>query len=302
MLSWERLRIFAALGEHGSITSAADALHLTRPAVSQQLRKLEREAGCRLVEPDGRGIRLTAAGTLLADAAQALSTTVADAEHELSTLQGSAVGPLRIGSVASALRALIPQVLHTLATAHPRLAPTVADGEVIGMIPELRARRLDVVVVESWSYRPAHMPAGVDLAEIHTEGVQLAVSEEHPLADRPSVALDELAGQRWTSCPAGTEDYEALVQALRARNLDVDIPYRVADNATKLSLVAANLAVALIPRLGQVPCPPGVRFLPCEPAPTRTIGVVTRSGTNTPAERAFLDEFRHAAQHAADPA
>src|SRR5699024_8540065 len=101
MLSWERLRIFAALAKHGSVTAAADALHLTRPAVSQQLRKLEREARCQLVEPDGRGIRLTAAGEIVAQSATSLANTVSDTERDLAALGGQAGGPFRIGSVAA---------------------------------------------------------------------------------------------------------------------------------------------------------------------------------------------------------
>lgn len=301
MLSWERLRIFAALAKHGSITAAAEDLHLTRPAVSQQLRKLEREARCQLVEPDGRGIRLTAAGEIVAQSATSLANTISDTERDLAVLGGQAVGPFRIGSVASALRALLPRVLHILAASHPRLTPSLIDGEVVDMIPELRARRLDVVLAESWSHRPAHMPTGVEFVEVHTEDVQLAVSAHHPLAERSTVQLNELGQQRWVAGPTGTEDHEALLQALRSRNLDSEIPYRVGDYATQLELVAANLAVALVPRLGRVPCPPGVRFLQCEPVASRTVGVVIRSGPVTPAERAFIDEITRIAGERVGP-
>lgn len=296
MLSWERLRIFAALAKHGSITAAAEDLHLTRPAVSQQLRKLEREARCQLVEPDGRGIRLTAAGEIVAQSATSLANTVSDTERDLAVLGGQAVGPFRIGSVASALRSLLPQVLHSLAESHPRLTPSLVDGEVVDMIPELRARRLDVLVAESWSHRPAHMPTGVEFTEVHTEEVQLAVSEHHPLADRSIVEMGELGQQSWATGPSGTECHEALLQMLRSQNLEAEIPYRLADYATQLELVAADLAVALVPRLGRVPCPPGVRFLQCEPVASRTVGVVIRSGPVTPAERAFIDEIKRVAQ------
>ena len=300
MLSWERLRIFAALAEHGSITAAADALHLTRPAVSQQLRKLERETHCQLVEPDGRGIRLTAAGEIVAQSATSLANTVSDTERDLAALGGQAVGPFRIGSVASAMRALLPGVLRTLATSHPRLTPSVVDGEMVDMLPELRARRLDVVVAESWSHRPAPIPTGVEFTELHTEDVQLAVSAQHPLAAHSSVQLDELDQQHWVSGPTGTECHEALLQVLHSRNLESAIPYRLADYATQLELVAAGLGIALIPRLGRVPCPAGVRFLQCEPIANRSVGVVIRSGPVTPAERAFIDEMQRAVQERAE--
>lgn len=123
MISWDRLRVFDAVAEHGSVGAAAAALHITGPAVTQQLRKLERETGTRLVEPDGRGIRLTAAGHVLAGHAAAAAATVAGAERDLAALHDDAAGPLRIGSVASALRTLLPEVIDGLAAAHPGWSP-----------------------------------------------------------------------------------------------------------------------------------------------------------------------------------
>ncbi|MFD0921864.1 LysR family transcriptional regulator [Saccharopolyspora rosea] len=290
-MSWERLRVFAAVAEHTSITAAAEALHLTRPAVSQHVRKLEREAGCRLVEPDGRGIRLTTAGQVLASAARSITATVLDVERDLANIHERITGPLRVGAVTSALRAFVLDALRTLTTRHPQLDPALRDGEVIDLIPALRARRLDAVVLESWSGWPARMPPGVALTDLFTEDVELAVADEHPLAQRSVVRIDELHGQRWTSCPPGTEAHEALVQTLRSHSVDADVRYCMADYATQLSAVAAGLASALVPRIAQSPRPAGVRYVPCEPAVTRTIAVATADSGSTPAVRALLAEL-----------
>lgn len=297
MLSWERLRVFAAVAEHASITAAAEALHLTRPGVSQHVRKLERETGCPLVEPDGRGIRLTTAGQVLAAAARSIATTVSDAEHDLAHFHDAVMGPLRIGSVASALRTFVATVLRSLISDHPRLDPTLRDGEVIDLIPALRARKLDAVVLESWSGWPARMPPGVVLAEVLTEDVQLAVAEDHPLAERETVQLGELSGLEWASCPPGTEAHEALVQTLRSQSIDAEVRYCVADYATQLSIVASGLAAALIPRIAHTPCPPGVRFVHCAPTLSRTIAVATTERAHTPAVQAFIDATRQLTEH-----
>lgn len=282
-MSWERLRVFAAVAEHVSITAAAEALHLTRPAVSQHVRKLEREIDCRLVEPDGRGIRLTAAGHVLAAAARTASTAVRDAERGLADFHEQLIGPLRVGAVPSALRSFVHDALRALTGQHPRVSPSVRDGEVIELIPALRAGRLDAVVLESWTSLPARMPPGVALTELLAEDVQLAVPDGHPLAQRPAVHLGELRGQRWASSPPGTEAHEALVQTLRAHSIDAEVPYCATDYATQLSAVAAGLAVALIPRIARTPCPPGVRHVPCTPALTRTIAVATAENASAPA-------------------
>ncbi|MFD9889444.1 LysR family transcriptional regulator [Amycolatopsis sp. NPDC059027] len=293
MIVWERLRVFAAVAEHGSISGAAEALHITGSAVTQHVRKLEREVRCPLVEPDGRGIRLTTAGRVLADTALHVAGTVAEAERDLANLHGQIVGPLRIGAVASALRALIPRVLHTLTARHPRLVPALRDGEVIDMIPALRSRHLDAVLTESWSSRPSRYPPGIHLTELIREDVHLAVPEGHPLADRREpIPLGELGGLTWVSCAPGTDPHEALVHALRAHNVGADVPYCVLDYTTHLLLVAAGLAVALVPRMARHPQPDGVRFLRTAPSITRTIGVATVEGVNTPAVDAFVAVLR----------
>ncbi|MFB6438751.1 LysR family transcriptional regulator [Streptomyces sp. NPDC056411] len=291
MITWERLRIFAAVARLGSVGAAAEALHITGPAVSQQLRKLEKEARCRLIERDGRGIRLTSAGQLLAASAQSMVATLADAERDLANLHGLVAGPLRIGCVASALRALLPQVLHRLTERHPRLEPSLRDGEAVDMIPMLQQRRLDAVVTESWTHRPAHMPSGVRTTRLLHEDAQLAVPQGHPLADRESVALSELRGELWTSCPEGSDAHEGLRQLLRAHEVEANVRYCVSDYATQLHLVAAGLAVTLVPRMVRSSAPPGVRFLPCRPTVSRSVLVATAADAETPGVRAFMTEL-----------
>ncbi|OLM18708.1 putative LysR-family transcriptional regulator [Pseudonocardia sp. Ae707_Ps1] len=255
VIAWERLRVFAAVAEHGSVGAAAAALHITGPAVTQQLRKLERETGTRVVEPDGRGIRLTAAGHVLAGHARSVAAAVADAERDLAGLHDDVAGPLRIGSVASALRVLLPEVLRSLVAEHPRLVPTVTDGEVVDLLPALRSRDLDAVLLESWTQRPVTLPAGVRVTTLVTEPVLLAVPEGRPVTDRDPVPLRGLGGEVWASSPVGTEPYEALLQMLRAAGIEPDVRYLFADFATQLALVRAGLAVALVPAMAVAGAP-----------------------------------------------
>lgn len=288
--------MFAAVAEHGSVHAAAEALHITGPAVSQHLRKLEREVASRLVEPNGRGIRLTHAGRLLAEAAREMAEAATRAEADLADIDGLVAGPLRIGAVASALRSLVPQALHALTTRHPRLAPEVHDGEAVQMLPALCNGELDVVVLESWTHCPTPIPKGVQAKRVLHEQALLAVPKGHPHANRKTAKLADLHGQLWATCPPGTDTCEALVQLLRTNDHDkIDIRYCVADGATQLRLVAAGLAVALIPEMVATPTPPGVTLLPCEPGVTRNILAATKKAKETPQTRAFAEELQKAA-------
>ncbi|MGW2644013.1 LysR family transcriptional regulator [Streptomyces sp. NPDC001393] len=295
MLTWERLRVFAAVARFGSVQAAAEALHVTGPAVSQHLRRLEREAGCALVERDGRGIRLTHAGRVLAASAQQMDEAAVRAGADLSAISGLVAGTLRVGAIASVLRALLPQVISSLTGRYPRLELTVRDGEAADMLPELQAGRLDAVVMESWTHAPARIPPGVRTHPLVHEPAMLAVHSGHPLAHLPEAPLSSLHDLAWTSCPAGSDAHQALVQMLRQQAVtDVRIRYCVADYSTQLQLVAAGVTAALVPRMAATATPPGVRLIPCRPTITRTVSVVTAQRTDTPTVRAFVTEMTRA--------
>ncbi|WP_017546060.1 LysR family transcriptional regulator [Nocardiopsis prasina] len=291
MFSLERLTALAAVRTHGSIARAARVLHVTPSGMSQQLAKLEREAGQRLLEPDGRTVRLTHAGRVLAAHADRVLAQVSEAQTDLAALDRQILGPLRLGGVGSAVRNLLPGALSDLLAEHPRLVPTVRDGEVVSLVPPLLRGELDLVLAESWSSRPVALPAGVRTVELLDERVCLALPTGHPRAEPEPVylaALAEPGGLPWASCPAGTEPYEAILQALRSRGVEPDIRYTLAEIPSQLELVAAGLAMALVPDLGRRTAPEGVLFLPTDPPLRRTIKAVWRADAETPAIRACV--------------
>ncbi|MGI5352424.1 LysR family transcriptional regulator [Streptomyces sp. CA-250714] len=288
MFSSDRLRALDAVAVHGSLARAAAALHITPSGVSQQLAKLEREAGHKLLEPQGRGVRLTHAGRVLAEHAARVVAQLTAAESDLADLGDEVLGPLRLGGVGSCLRALLPDVLATLTEAHPRLRPTVVDGEAVDLVPLLLSGELDLLLIESWHSRPMPLPEGVRVRTLAVEEVQVALPARHPLAGRDTLDLAELDGTSWSSCPVGTEPYEALVQALRARGVEPKVRYAVTEYATQLAFVAGGLTAALVPGMARRPCPSGVRFVSVRPPLRREVRAAWRAGGDSPAVRACL--------------
>ncbi|WP_026123285.1 LysR family transcriptional regulator [Nocardiopsis chromatogenes] len=289
MFSTDRLRALAAVAEHGSVAAAARALHVTPSGVSQQLAKLEREAGRPLLEPDGRTVRLTQAGRVLAGHAARVAEQLRRARADLDDLGEEVLGPLRVGGVGSALRTLVPAALASLLALHPRVEPSSRDGEAVELLPLLMRGDLDVLVVESWSPRPLALPAGAGVERLVREEVRVGLAEDHPLAGRDRVGLEELADEAWASCAPGTEPYESLVQVARACGFDPRIPHTLTEMPTQLALVRAGLAVALVPDLGRYPETPGVRFVPAEPGLARDITAIWREGAEAPPVRAFRE-------------
>src|SRR4051794_16900640 len=104
MLELRRLRLLRELNERGTIAAVADALRYTPSAVSQQLTTLEREAGVPLIEPAGRGVRLTDAALVLVEHADALLARAALAEADLAAAAGTVTGIGRIGGLQAGMR------------------------------------------------------------------------------------------------------------------------------------------------------------------------------------------------------
>ncbi|MEV0665464.1 LysR family transcriptional regulator [Actinomadura luteofluorescens] len=296
----ERLRALHAVAVHGSIAAAAEALHVTPSGVSQQLAKLERETGHPLLEPRGRGVRLTRAGHVLAGHTERVMAQLAAAEAELDGLREAAVGPLRLGAFVTAARSVLPAALTALRERHPGLTPTLLEAETEHILPALARGDIDVAVVESWDTLVTPFPASVSNVLLSSDVIDLALPAGHPLARRRAVALDELRGMRWAAWTAGGTCERQLVQTLREHNVEPDIACNVADYPTQLAFVAADLAAALIPRLGRDPVPRGVRIVATRPAVRRKIYAAWQAGSDRPAVRACVEALRAVAERLPD--
>src|SRR5687768_15512641 len=121
MLELRRLRLLRELHERGTIAAVADALQFTPSAVSQQLAILERDAGVKLLEPAGRGVRLTDAALVLVDHAEALLDRAAVAEADLAAAAGTVAGRARIAGFQSVALHLALPAIEALARDAPRL-------------------------------------------------------------------------------------------------------------------------------------------------------------------------------------
>ena len=115
MLDVTRLRVIDAVARHGSVTAAAQELHYSQPSVTHHLARLEAETGAQLLQRVGRGIRLTAAGQLLADRAAEIIGRIDAADAELSAHVGLTAGRVRLAGFSSAIGSLVPRAVAALA-------------------------------------------------------------------------------------------------------------------------------------------------------------------------------------------
>jgi DNA-binding transcriptional LysR family regulator len=293
MLNLERLRVLRAIATYGSVTAAADVLHVTTSAISQQMAKLEREAGQRLLERSGRGVRLTDAAELLVTHADRMLALAERAQADLEAHSGAVAGRLRLAAFATAARGLVPAALRDLRQDHPRLRVGLEEAEPHETVPRVARGDLDLAIAQDWFNAPLALPGGLNRAGLLEDVADVALPEGHPLAARDVVGIEELSGEPWITWSRGWICNAWLLHTLRSHGTEPDIAHTAAEHHTQLALVAAGLGVAVIPRLGRDPVPDGVRFAGVRPALTRQVYAVWRADADRrPSIRAVVEALR----------
>ncbi|MEV0412359.1 LysR family transcriptional regulator [Streptomyces sp. NPDC050448] len=296
MLNLERLRTLDALARHGSVSGAADGLHVTTSAVSQQMAKLEREVGQPLLAKSGRGVRLTDAGRLLADHAARIISQVELAQADVEAQRGCAVGELRIGAFPTAMRGLLPRALAALRAGHPELRPRVREQEPEDSMVAVVRGDLDLALAIDWHNKRMPVPAELTRTHVLDDSCDIAVPAGHRLADRDRISLSDFAADDWISSNEGQFCHEWLVYTLRGTGIEPRIVHIAEEHHTQLAFVEAGLGVCVAPRLGRGPVPAGVRLLPVSDAVRRHVYVVWRADADRrPSIRAAVEALRQAA-------
>ncbi|MEU8243659.1 LysR substrate-binding domain-containing protein [Actinoplanes missouriensis] len=289
MIDLGRLRALHAVASYGTVLAAGEALHCTPSAVSQQIAKLERETGAVLVEKDGRRLRLTDAGRVLADHAERVLTSVHEAESALAAHRDTVTGRLTVAAFATACRALMPHALRRLAVDHPQLTTGLIEVNPHEGLELLRRGHVDLAVLDDWPEVGLKYPDTVTRTQIGADHADLIVPTNHSLMGE--VALQDARGERWIAVRAGDVCYEYLVRKLPGLVPD----FQVGEFETQLTLIAAGLGVGLIPRLARPALPDGVRVVEVTPLPTRRVVIAWRdSSAARPAIKAAEEALRDA--------
>ena len=190
-----RLRVFRAVAEEMSFRKAAEVLHLSQPAVSQQIRALEEEAGARLFDRaggDGRGsqIALTEAGRVLLGFAVKAAATMVEAQQALAALNDKVAGPLRLGASTTVAQYVLPRVLGAFLRQYPQVKLSLVSGNTERIVEAVVAEKITLGIIEG----PA-MRREVKTERMVTDEMVLIVSPNHAWAARKggAIAAAELA-------------------------------------------------------------------------------------------------------------
>lgn len=277
------------------MSAAAEGLHVTTSAVSQQIAKLERETGQQLLAKNGRGVRLTDAGRLLADHAARILSQVELAQAELEAHRGQAVGELRLGAFPTAARGLLPAALVALRAEYPQLRALLRELEPDDSVRGVVRGDLDLAVVLDWYNRPLPLPDGLAKAPLLDDPADVAMPSDHRLAHRDAVDLEEFADDEWISWPQAEFCHDWLMFTLRSSGVEPRIAHMAEEHHTQLALIAAGLGVAVAPRLGRGPVPEGVSVVPVRHTMRRHVYAIWRADADRrPSIRAAVAALQEA--------
>ncbi|HEX5995613.1 MAG TPA: LysR family transcriptional regulator [Jiangellales bacterium] len=279
-----QLRVLVELAELGTLRAVAAANGYGTSAVSQQLAGLERAVRARLVEPDGRRLRLTPAGHKLLPHARRILTAIDAAAAGLAA-DAEPSGTIRVAAYGTALAADLLPVALELRTSHPALRLELQEREPAETMRLLRTGQIELGFTYNYSLVPRQIDpmtvgqvlCGVPMMLAVPRAAATPMGPVRPQRIRDSGDLAALRAAPWIVNSRGEDDDELARRFCALAGFEPDVTHRVDNLDVVQQLVAAGLGVGLVPAL--VRPHPGTRLVPITLAPlVRRMLAVTRAG------------------------
>ncbi|MFF7633903.1 LysR substrate-binding domain-containing protein [Kitasatospora sp. NPDC008050] len=287
MIEARHLRVLRAVARTGSFSAASRELGCTQPAVSQQMKALEKAVGLPLVARSGRGVQLSEAGEVLLKHAAGILAGLSAAEQEVAAIAGLRAGRVRLVSFPTASSTLVPPAVARLRDAHPGVRVSLVEAEPPESLAMLRGGECEIALAFRYPDQaasplpaepaaalaagPAHSTSRADRAAAVLAAAETAAAGDwadlvarplladplvgllpvdHPLAGRGEghpVELSELAEEQWI---AGCPQCRGhLVELCAGAGFAPRIDFATDDYPAVVGLVAAGLGVAVLPSL-----------------------------------------------------
>lgn len=279
-----QLSYFVAVAEEGQFTRAAARVSVAQPAVSAQIRRLERELGEPLFHRDQRLVRPTAAGEALLPHARAALAAAERGRDTIASLRGVLHGRLRVG-IAGPVDHRLAEALGDFHRAHPAVAITVTQGHNEPVLGSVANGDFDAAVV---GIGAQPLPPQVRAREVATEPLVLAVRRGDPLSRRRSVTLAQLREQPMITLVRGSGLRAVLESASREAGFIPQISAEAGDLDSLVRLAAEGLGVAVLPSSATDGADVAVLKI-TRPSMRRCTALAWNEAATSPAGKAFLD-------------
>lgn len=239
-----RLKCFVAVFEKGSVSLAAQSLHMTQPPLSILIRKLEDELGVALFTRESNRLIPTSTGEIFYQRAKEMLATMQSVRRELRESQQGVLGTVRVGCSTAASLFIVPQVMSYLASETRTMTVHVQEGETNYLVQRLRDRHLDMAICRS-----RFVAADVQTRSLRSEPLLVALPPDHPLASEAGVTLAQLRNERFLlhSSPLGRGISDSLIEGCQQAGFMPEVVYWGVETLPMLLMVRQGLGVAFAP-------------------------------------------------------
>ena len=236
-----QLRAFHAVVTAGGVTRAAERLAVTPPAISAQVRALERQSGVALFERAGRSARLTSEGETLAEYARRIFTMLEDAEHALERGRAGARGRLRVAASDTAAAYYLGPFWRALRRDHPELRIDVSVHNSDAVAAAIVDRTADLGVLAETAARPELV-----LVPLVEDVLVVAVAPDHPLARRRTIALSAVAAHPMIVRERGSATRDLVEREMARVGVRPRIAMEIDSNEAIKRGIEAGLGVGIL--------------------------------------------------------
>jgi DNA-binding transcriptional LysR family regulator len=243
-INLHQLATFLIVAKHRSFVRAAEELHFSQPAVSAQIRQLEKSLGVKLFDKIGRKTHLTQAGEALHLYGQRIFKLIDETLETVETLRSPYHGRLNVGADTTVGTYVIPSLLGNFYRLYPQIEITLEVFNRVYLVEALLNNRIEMVIMGKI---PTEFP--VFSVPFAPNKLVLIAPPTHRLAGCESVPFAELAREHFLLREPGSGTREALERAFREANLPLQVSMQVGNNSAIKQSVAAGLGIALISRV-----------------------------------------------------
>jgi DNA-binding transcriptional LysR family regulator len=242
-MNLNQVQVFCTVAKHLSYSMAAEELFITQPAVSQQVKALERQLNVKLFERVGNKLFLTEAGERILPHSQALLTSRAEMEQTLAMLRGSGRGRLALGANTTGGMYVAPAIVRALRDLSPEVEATLQIETTNRILERVMQNMIDVAIVTG----PVE-DRRFALRDLCQDEVYLIVSPSHPFAGRASVSPAEVAGEDFAVPEPGSRTRMLIEQSFAERGHKLRVTMQLPGTEAVKKAVESNLAVAMVSR------------------------------------------------------
>ncbi|MEY9875648.1 DNA-binding transcriptional LysR family regulator [Streptacidiphilus sp. MAP12-33] len=290
MSELRRLRYFLAVAEERNFTRAAERLHIAQPALSRQVRELERELGVELLVRTTHKVEPTEAGRMLLERGPGLLEAAESLWRGVREFADGRVGGVSLGYGMSAGYETAPRLLHAMGEEAPGIEVSARVMAFADIVDSVAAGTLDVGLVRS--AQPEALPDDVELTLLRRERQGVVISREHPLVAGGVESIDPAAldGLKLLLHPRAHNPghYDEIMEICARAGAKPEVLYRGLDFDASYTPVASGAAVTMVGYSGRIGLPGGLVWLPVTPAAYIEVHLVTRRESHAPAVNRLL--------------